>query len=278
MSKEKKIRKVKLIELPGTNLKSGLMAYQLVDEETGEKGGLIDEGVIIGENVWVEEGSQVITFYGSRVALMKDVVIEGKSKIMAFRSDVTITDSSIDNSTLSLNNTRKDREKDGLRKLSLNGLGIVRTNVNFQHITGTITNVKSKGKNRYDRAYFNINENTTEINASPAVVDIKDLYIGDEFKITFNIEHVLIINGFLSECSSSGNIKFAAKSLIIEEFKYTDTILFNFNYGPIDGVVILENCSGLKENRKHDRSQYMVKGSTAKRIFNECNDWNGYAY
>ena len=114
MSKEKKIRKVELIELPGTNLKSGLMTYQLVDEETGEKGGLIDEGVTIGENVWVEEGSKVITFYGSRVALMKDVVIEGKSKIMAFRSDVTITDSSIDNSTLSLNNTRKDREKMGL--------------------------------------------------------------------------------------------------------------------------------------------------------------------
>ena len=84
---DEKLVKVKIVELPSTQLKSGLKAFQLVDEDTGEKGGLIDEGVTIGENVWIDLDCQVLSFNDSRVYLEKNVVLRGKSKVMAYRSD-----------------------------------------------------------------------------------------------------------------------------------------------------------------------------------------------
>ena len=141
---DEKLVIVKIVELPGTQLKSGLKALQLVDEDTGEKGGLIDEGVTIGENVWIDLGCQVLTFDGSRIFL-KNVVLKGKSKVVAYRSDVTISDWLIEGSTISLNTTRKGMMQDGLRKLTLTHWEITKTNVNFEHVTGTISHVKSMG-------------------------------------------------------------------------------------------------------------------------------------
>lgn len=276
---DEKLVKVKIVELPGTQLKSGLKAFQLVDEDTGEKGGLIDEGVTIGENVWIDLGCQVLTFDGSRVFL-KNVVLKGKSKVLAYRSNVTISDWLIEGSTISLNTTRRGMKQDGLRKLTLTHWEITKTNVNFEHVTGTISHVKSMGVWLQDKAYININNNTVEGNNAPAVVDIKRLYLGKGYKCTFNIGYVLIINGLsaINPNQSGGNLKFSARSLMIDNFTHRDNIPFNFNYGPIDGAVILENCSVLSSNRINTSARdYQVKGSTTNKIFNERNDWNEWA-
>lgn len=278
---DEKLVKVKIVELPSTQLKSGLKAFQLVDEDTGEKGGLIDEGVTIGENVWIDLDCQVLSFNDSRVYLEKNVVLRGKSKVMAYRSDVIISDCLIEGSTVSLNTTRKDRKQNGLRKLTLTHWEISKTNVIFQHVTGTISHVKANGVWTQDRAYFNINDNTVDGNDAPTMVDIKRLFLGKGYRCTFNIRHALIINGLSAinpNQSSGGNLKFSARSLMIENFTHRDDIPFNFNYGPIKGAVILENCSVSSSNRINTSArEYQVKGSTTNKIFNERNDWNEWA-
>ena len=119
-----------------------------------------------------------------------------------------------------------------------------------------------------------------EGNNAPTVVDIKRLFLGKGYKCTFNIGYVLIINGLsaINPNQSGGNLKFSARSLVIDNFTHRDDIPFNFNYGPIDGAVILENCSVSSSNKINTSArEYQVKGSTTNKIFNERNDWNEWA-